>query len=71
VKGFGVGDGEVDEIRERFGLESGNILSINVHECEDYRSTIDVVPRRMRNPPPAIAEQVAVKFFGAVQIVDL
>src|SRR6185503_9986356 len=46
-------------------------LAVHVDEGQNHWTTIDIMPRATRNAPPAISEQLAVKLFSPVEIVDL
>lgn len=71
MNGVDVADGEIDVVGQRFWLETGSVFAGHIDESQNYWTAIDIVSRAAGNSPPAIPEQLAVKLFSLVEIVDL
>src|SRR6185295_3480906 len=71
VKRFDIVDREIDVVRQRYRFHVDNALSSYVDEGQNHWTTIDVMTGAARNSPPAIAEPLAVKLRGLVEIVHL
>ena len=64
-------DGEINVVGQWLGFEVGSVFPGHVDEGQNHGPTIEVVSRAAGNSPPAIAEQLAIKLFSPVEIVDL
>ena len=68
---FSVAHSEIDVIGQWLWLEARNAFAVNVDQRQNHRPTINVMTRGARNSPAAVAEQLSIKLFSLVEIVDL
>jgi hypothetical protein len=68
VNFFQVVDSEINVIREWLRLFAVNGW---IDKRQDYRAAVDVVARGIRDSSAAVSEQLAVKLFSLIEIVNL